>query len=532
MSLRRVALATVATCAVLEATAQATPGPPPAAPPGAKAAPTWIVGGDPTSATRRAARAHGARLLSPLGIYVLPRVRAHAFAGALKAAGTYRFAEPDVRAQTIQTPPIDDFAATDWRTPLIAPSLLPPAPEVTPLIAIVDTPIDISHPDLAGMQSSAPVPAYNFHGTAVASLIGGRANGVGIVGVLPGARVLAIGVDKGLRTSDLIAGVSQAVTAGARVINMSFALGRRSPGLALVLAKAVSDGVLPVAGAGNDRLRLSGVELGRVVYPAAYPHVLSVSSIGPNGASSRFSTSNGAVDVAAPGESVLAAVPAAFDTDGVADGYMRLDGTSFAGPIVAAAAAWLIAARPTLSSGQVADVLRFTADDIGDKGWDPDTGWGRINLSEALKGPAPDDDAKEVDDDIGWVNGKHLGQPYPFVFTGRRNEVSGTLDIWEDRGDVHRIRVPGRSRVRVTLQVAKDENPNLAVFTPAARSIYGSRGRVGRSFRAVGRSERLVIANGSRRPVARYVAVLAPRNDDDAYMNASYTLRFQRLGTR
>ncbi len=159
-----------------------------------------------------------------------------------------------------------------------------------------------------------------------------------------------------------------------------------------MLAYAVSQGVVPVAAAGNDRdTVMADGTTNPVLYPAALPHIVSVAATGPTGATSAFSTSNGAVDLAAPGEGVLTAVPTAWDDDGVADGYERLDGTSFAAPIVAGAAAWLRAARPNLSAGQIADLLRLSATDIGARGWDEDSGYGLVNIKAALTRARPGD---------------------------------------------------------------------------------------------------------------------------------------------
>ena len=195
-----------------------------------------------------------------------------------------------------------------------------------------------------------------------------------------------------------------------------------------MLAYAVSRGVVPVAAAGNDRETVGpDGTTNPVLYPAALPHIVSVAATGPSGATSAFSTSNGAVDLAAPGEGVLTAVPTAWDDDGVVDGYERLDGTSFAAPIVAGAAAWLRAARPNLSAGQIADVLRLSATDIGATGaGTEDSGYGLVNIRAALSRTAPASDTLEVNDDISWVDGRRLGRPDPFLFRARDRDARCT----------------------------------------------------------------------------------------------------------
>jgi subtilisin family serine protease len=109
--------------------------------------------------------------------------------------------------------------------------------------------------------------------------------------------------------------------------------------------------------------------------------VLSVGAVGLDLAAASFSNANAAVDISAPGVGVPVAIPLAFDTaDGVQDGLTVADGTSFAAPMVSGAAAWVRAARSDLSGMQVADVLRYGSYDVGPAGWDPDHGWGVVNI--------------------------------------------------------------------------------------------------------------------------------------------------------
>ena len=221
-------------------------------------APSWIVGARPGAEALALAPRYHAKQISPRGGFVVARERARAFAAALRDAGVYEYAEPNVRVHANQDPPVptptptpapDEFAATDWRAFLIPATLVPPAPETAPLTAIIDSPIDVTHPDLAGVQVAGDPAVVNLHGTAVASMIAGRANGTGMVGVFPGAPLLAIG--SGLLLSDLTAAIATAVKANARIINMSFGSTQPSYTMFVELAYAVSKGVLPIAAAGN-----------------------------------------------------------------------------------------------------------------------------------------------------------------------------------------------------------------------------------------------------------------------------------------
>ena len=150
-----------------------------------------------------------------------------------------------------------------------------------------------------------------------------------------------------------------------------------------------------------------------------------------------------------------------------------MDGTSFAAPIVAGAAAWLLAARPQLQAVQAADLLRETARNIGAPGWDPDSGYGRIDLGRALARTAPAVDPGEMNDDIEWVNGRRFTRPDRFLFRKRhrRRRVDASVDLWKDPADVYRVQVRARTRVRLTLTMPRREDVDLAAFgTPLARS--------------------------------------------------------------
>ena len=112
------------------------------------------------------------------------------------------------------------------------------------------------------------------------------------------------------------------------------------------------------------------------------------------------------------------AVPPELDRDGTPDGVTRADGTSFAAPIVSGVASWLMRARPGLSAGQYADLLRGAAKDVGDPGWDAGTGFGMVDLAAALKAKAPAADRAEPDDGIAYVDGTVFDKPDPYIWTG------------------------------------------------------------------------------------------------------------------
>ena len=134
-----------------------------------------------------------------------------------------------------------------------------------------------------------------------------------------------------------------------------------------------------MAAAGNEL-----AEGNPLLFPASLPHVLTVAAVGSDLTAPFFSSASAAVDLSAPGVGILTATPPQFDEDGQADGYEAVTGTSFSAPMVAAAAAWLRAAKPHLKVDQVAQTLRGSARDLGRRGWDSATGFGLLSMTGAL----------------------------------------------------------------------------------------------------------------------------------------------------
>ena len=205
----------------------------------------------------------------------------------------------------------------------------------------------------------------------------------------------------------------------------------------VALQFAVARGIVPVAAAGNEFAEGNPLE-----FPASLPHVLTVAALGPGNTSSLFSNTSGAIDLSAPGEDIMTAVPPALDGDGVADGYERQSGTSFSAPMVAGAVAWIRAKRPTLTGDQVAQAVRLSATDLGKPGWELDTGFGILSVGRAETITPPPPDPAEPNDDIMWVDGRAFGKPDRAFYTGRGHpRLLGLLDVFEDPADVYRVRL-------------------------------------------------------------------------------------------
>lgn len=475
---------------------------------------TWLVGAGQGGRSAAIAGEHGARALAAPGVYVVPTARARALAAALRDEGLLRFSEPDRVGRREDAE--DDF--TNWRSTVVPPGLNPPpvAPD-SPLVAVLDSPVDLRHPDLSNVRQSRPGGLYDEHGTAVASMVSAPRNGFGMVGVWPGAPTLLVptGDDTGIACSASVDSIFDAVDAGASVVNMSYGSPDQCFAQELALGMARSDDVVSVAAAGNE------FQEGNVPsYPGASPHVLSVAATDLAGNRSAFSSANAAVDVSAPGEQVVAAVPG---------GHALVEGTSFSTPIVSGVASWVRDRRPGLDAGQVGELLRRSARDISEPGYDPATGFGLVDLPAALAADAPRRDVKEVNDDIGWVNGDLFGKPAPYSWNGGNSGaiIRASADVLKDPVDVYRIRVPARQRVRVFVKpLGDDEDPDLEVFARFAETVSSSRGRVGTSTRDAGRSE--VVRFTNRLSFTRQYFVAVYVAESAKTLNAEYTLTVRR----
>jgi subtilisin family serine protease len=238
------------------------------------------------------------------------------------------------------------------------------------LVAIVDTGVDLDHPDVAANLWRNPheVPRNGRdddgngivddvhgadlvhgdgrpdddegHGTHVAALAAARGgDGFGIAGVAPAARIMAVKVLDGARHGEpatIAAGVRYALAHGARIINLSVNGDEPSPDLEAALAAAARAGAVVVASAGNEGRSLDGAPS----YPAssASPAVLAVGAVDRRDRVARFSNTGRAVDVLAPGVSVLSAAPGG--------GFAWRSGTSMSAAGVTGALALLASARP------------------------------------------------------------------------------------------------------------------------------------------------------------------------------------------
>ena len=290
-----------------------------------------------------------------------------------------------------------------------------PFGEITPTglanVAILDTGIDATHPDLASnvvpgtsiLDGSDGLTDPNGHGTSLAGIVAARTNTVpaeGIAGVAyAGVRVMPVTVlnDQGLgQDSDVIAGVVWAADHGANVILMGFSNTGFSQSLQDAIDYAWANGVVLVAAVGNDAASTP-------TFPAGDRGVIGVSATDQNDLLAAFSNDGQAVFLAAPGTDI--------QTTTVGGGYGTVSGTSAAAAIVAGAAAMLKAVDPTLANGVIVGRLARTADAAGTQ---EETGNGRVNMAHALVDTGTDSVQPAGADPVG-AGGPFVG---PYVSRG------------------------------------------------------------------------------------------------------------------
>jgi subtilisin family serine protease len=340
---------------------------------------------------------------------------------ALRRNPDVEYAEPNYIAYATETPndPLFDFQYALYN-PGSAPPGSPQGEERADIkatsaweetkgdedivIAILDTGVDLAHPDLDDKIHSS---GYDFinddsdatddegHGTHVAGIAAAEThNNEGIAGVAWNCTILPVKVLDNLgfgSYSEMIDGIIWAADNGADVINLSLGGNFPSTSLENALEYAYDMNVVNVAAAGNDG--------GAVLYPAAYDeYCLAVAATNNNDERVTFENSSDVplekwesnigpeIDVAAPGYEIVSTVPTWYFGPGSFP-YGIGSGTSQAVPHVAGLAALIKSVKPHLAADQIMYVIRYSADDvnfINNLGKDNYMGFGRINSAKAV----------------------------------------------------------------------------------------------------------------------------------------------------
>jgi len=374
----------------------------------------------------------------------------------------------------------DPFVSFEWwRSVVGVDRAEPPGPGKA--VTVVDSGVDVAHPEFAGRPNTVVLNPQTTsdededHGTEVSSVIAAPNNGFGVVGVYPDA-VLNIWDASPfgfLNEGAAIQGIREAALRGPGVINLSFGGEDDDPLLEEAISLAFRSGSLVVAAAGNE-----GLEGSPQSFPAFYPHVLTVGATNESGRVAVFSSVSPSVDLVAPGMHIPVADPASADPPGY---NLAANGTSFASPIVAGAAAWIWTRRPDLDNTQLFELLRRSATDIADSGFDSASGYGLLNIPNALALKTPTRDPQEPNEKPAEIepNGLSTSGTPPLTRPGQvTGSVGARVDRSEDPLDLYRVWSPARMKLtaRTTGSVAVRILPRSAQGNKARPLAIGKRG--------------------------------------------------------
>jgi hypothetical protein len=293
------------------------------------------------------------------------------------------------------------------------------------LVAVLDEGVDLNHEDLnlvAGLDATYDpddpevVDSYggsnpwDGHGTASAGIIGAKANDVGIVGVAPGVKIMPVRIAYHLANSskwtcvdsDTARGIVWAAENGARVLSNSWGGGYEHEVVHEAISTVTDMGCAVICASGNYGIN------SMVRYPAKYEETIAVGAMSPCGERKKCDWSGSdlyiscdlegwascygpEVDVVAPGVKICTTDITGTDGYFAGDAYghsgnyfKSFNGTSSATPHVAGIAALMLTVNPDLSPDNIKEILRATARDLGDPGFDEETGHGLVDAYAAV----------------------------------------------------------------------------------------------------------------------------------------------------
>jgi thermitase len=332
----------------------------------------------------RGAKQQGAVSALSVRIISVPAVAAAQLLHALQHHGDVEYAEPDFTAEALGTS--DDPFFTQGSQWHLAKIQAPAAWDLTTgsqgiVIAVVDSGVRASHPDLAGkvlangydfVANDSDPNDENGHGTAVAGTVSPATNNqIGVAGVVWNTPILPVRVldAAGSGSYSAIAnGITFSADRGAKVINLSLGGTSSSRTLQDAVNYAWNKQCVLIAAAGNNGNNVT-------FYPAACTNVVAVSATDSNDVRPSWSNFGTYVDVSAPGANIISLSGA--------DQYASWNGTSFSCPVTSGVVALMASVNTRLSQAQLVDLLVRNTDDIGALGYDVYYGSGRVNAFRA-----------------------------------------------------------------------------------------------------------------------------------------------------
>lgn len=307
-------------------------------------------------------------------------------AAKLQSMANVEFAEPNYLAYAQYIP--DDLSSSIYGQWGMFKINTPDMLDITSgssnvIVAVVDTGIDLDHPDFSctvsgGLPKLTAGATFvtetitpdddNSHGSHVAGIIGACTNNaIGVTGVAPEARLMPVKVLNYAGSGsygDVANGIVWAVNNGAKIINLSLGGASGSSTIYDAVKYAYDNGVLVVAASGNSSSSY-------IMYPAAYAETMAVGATDINDVRATYSNYGIGLNVVAPGTSIY--------STSYYGGYTSKSGTSMATPFVAGLAAVILGLDPDLTHTQVQSLIQNNAVDLGNPGYDELYGYGRID---------------------------------------------------------------------------------------------------------------------------------------------------------
>jgi len=244
------------------------------------------------------------------------------------------------------------------------------------IIAILDTGVDATHPDLASKiipgrniyNNNSDTTDINGHGTAVAGVAAASSNnGIGVTSVAWNCLIMPVRISDptGMASASSIAsGLSWAADHGARVANISYYV----TGI-----KTISTAAKYFQGKGGVVVTASG-NYGVLESAQDDPYLLTVGATDPQDVLYTYSNRGNNLDLVAPGNNTTTLIGGQYGAGG---------GTSFASPVVAGVAALVLSINPSLTPAEVSEMVKEYSDNLGEPGWDSTYGNGRVNAGLA-----------------------------------------------------------------------------------------------------------------------------------------------------